>query len=42
MKFFFPGEDSDQMSAAGQMETFLGVQGLEEVRASRIFILRQN
>ena len=25
------GEDTDQMSAAGQMETFLGVQGFKEV-----------
>lgn len=29
--FFLPGEDTEQMSAAGQMETFLGVKGLNEV-----------
>lgn len=27
----FKGEDTEQMSAAGQMETFLGVSGIEEV-----------
>lgn len=29
--FIFEGEDTEQMSAAGQMETFLGVTGIEEV-----------
>lgn len=28
------GEDSDEMSAAGQMTTFLGVRGLEDIYKS--------
>ena len=29
--FFVIGEDTEQMSAAGQMDTYLGVQDLKEV-----------
>ncbi len=33
------GEDSDEMSAAGQMETILGVRGLQQVGYICIYVL---
>ena len=30
------GEDSDEMSAAGQMDTILGVKGLDQVGLNRM------
>lgn len=31
---YIPGEDSEDMSAAGQMETFLAIRGADEVSFS--------